>query len=103
MEIMDRLLNLPDIHGLTMIGNIHKDKVSELYDTSAIIKQCSEMVVDNIEGCSSCFLRYVCGGACRARAFHECGNILTCGSFCEYEKESFIDGLFDIYSHNKID
>ena len=94
-----QLLHYPQF----LIGNIHKDKVSELYDTSAIIKQCSEMVVDNIEGCSSCFLRYVCGGACRARAFHECGNILTCGSFCEYEKESFIDGLFDIYSHNKID
>lgn len=93
-----QLLHYPQF----LIGNIHKDKVSELYETSLIIKQCSEMVVDNIEGCSSCFLRYVCGGACRARAFHECGDIHTCGSFCEYEKLSFVDGIFDIYSNNKI-
>ena len=93
-----QLLHYPQF----LIGNIHKDKISELFETSPVIKQCSEMVVDNIEGCSSCFLKYVCGGACRARAFHECGNILTCGSFCEYEKLSFVNGIFEIYSKNKI-
>ena len=93
-----QLLHYPQF----LIGNIHKDKISELYETSIVIKQCSEMVVDNIEGCSSCMLKYVCGGACRARAFHECGDILTCGSFCEYEKRAFIDGIFEIYSYNKI-
>ena len=93
-----QLLHYPQF----LIGNIHKDKISELYETSLVIKQCSEMVVDNIEGCSSCFLKYVCGGACRARAFHECGDIYTCGSFCEYEKLSFVNGIFEIYSKNKI-
>lgn len=93
-----QLLHYPQF----LIGNIHKDRISELFETSPVIKQCSEMVVDNIEGCSSCFLKYVCGGACRARAFHECGNILTCGSFCEYEKLSFVNGIFEIYSKNKI-
>lgn len=93
-----QLLHYPQF----LIGNIHKDKISELYMTSRIIKQCSEMVVDNIEGCSTCFLKYVCGGACRARAFHECGDVLSCGSFCEYEKLSFVNGIFEIYSKNKI-
>ena len=93
-----QLLHYPQF----LIGNIHEDKISELYETSRVIKQCSEMVVDNIEGCSSCFLKYVCGGACRARAFHECGDIYTCGSFCEYEKLSFVNGIFEIYSKNKI-
>ena len=93
-----QLLHYPQF----LIGNIHKDNISELYETSRVIKQCSEMVVDNIEGCSSCFLKYVCGGACRARAFHECGDIHTCGTFCEYEKLSFVNGIFEIYSKNKI-
>ena len=93
-----QLLHYPQF----LIGNIHKDKISELYETSPVIRQCSEMVVDNIEGCSSCFLRYVCGGACRARAFHECANINTCGTFCEYEKLSFVNGIFELYSNNKI-
>lgn len=93
-----QLLHYPQF----LIGNIHKDKISELYETSPVIRQCSEMVVDNIEGCSSCFLKYVCGGACRARAFHECANINTCGTFCEYEKLSFVNGIFELYSNNKI-
>ena len=93
-----QLLHYPQF----LIGNIHKYKISELYETSPVIRQCSEMVVDNIEGCSSCFLRYVCGGACRARAFHECTNIYTCGTFCEYEKLSFVNGIFELYSNNKI-
>ena len=94
-----QLLHYPQF----LIGNIHKNKVSDLHNNSPIICQCSEMVVDNIKGCSTCFLKYVCGGACRARAFHECGDILACGSFCEYEKKAFVDGLFEIYSHNKLE
>ena len=94
-----QLLHYPQF----LIGNIHIDKISDLYEKSPIIQQCSEMVVDNIKGCSTCFLKYVCGGACRARAFHECGDIFSCGSFCEYEKSAFINGIFEIYSRNKFD
>jgi len=93
-----QLLHYPQF----LIGNIHKDKVSDLHKNSPVVRQCSEMVVDNIKGCDTCFLRYVCGGACRARAFHECSDILSCGSFCEYEKEAFVDGIFEIYSSNFI-
>ena len=93
-----QLLHYPQF----LIGNTHKHKVSELHQKSRMITECSKMVVDNISGCSDCFLRYVCGGACRARAFHECGNIYTCGTFCEYEKMAFVDGIFEIYSQNKL-
>jgi sulfatase maturation enzyme AslB (radical SAM superfamily) len=59
--------------------------------------------VDNIAGCAECFLKYVCGGACRARAFHECGDITQAGKFCEYEKSAYVDGLLSLYSHNLFD
>ena len=94
-----QLLHYPQF----LIGNIHKDKIADLYVKSPVIRQCSEMVVDNIKGCSTCFLKYVCGGACRARAFHECGDIFSSGTFCEYEKQAFVDGIFKLYSHNIID
>ena len=84
------------------MGNIHEQKVSELHKNSQVSDFCSRLVVDNIEGCASCFLKYVCGGACRARAFHECGDIGQSGSFCEYERMAFIDGIFEIYSKNKL-
>ena len=93
-----QLLHYPQFR----MGNIHEQKVSELHSSSSVSDFCSRLVVDNIEGCSSCFLKYVCGGACRARAFHECGDICQSGSFCEYERMAFIDGIFEIYSTNKL-
>ena len=93
-----QLLHYPQF----LMGNIHECPVSELHRNSPVAAQCATMVVDNIEGCKSCFLRYVCGGACRARAFHECGDIMTNGKSCEYEKAAFIDGIFEIYSTNKL-
>ena len=93
-----QLLHYPQF----LMGNIHESPVSELHRSSPVTEQCARMVVDNIQGCADCFLRYVCGGACRARAFHECGDIMTSGRFCEYEKAAFIDGIFEIYSANKL-
>ena len=94
-----QLLHYPEFY----IGNIHLSSIQDLYFHSPIIERCREMTVDNIDGCSTCFLKYVCGGACRARAFHECKDIFKSGEFCEYEKNAFIDGLINIYSKNIIE
>jgi len=91
-----QLLHYPQFY----IGNIHDASIVDLYNNSGIIRQCSMMTVDNIEGCKDCVIRYICGGACRARAFHEKGNIMESGDFCEYEKNAFINGIFNIYSKN---
>ena len=91
-----QLLHYEDFY----MGNIHESSIQDLYFNSSIVEKCRHLTVDNIEGCSDCFLRYVCGGACRARAYHECGNIFKSGNFCEYEKNAFIDGLLNIYSKN---
>ena len=93
-----QLLHYPEFH----IGNIHEHSVGELYEQSAVVERCRRLTVDQIEGCRDCFLKYVCGGACRARAFHECGDIGQSGRFCVYERRAFIDGLIDIYSENKM-
>ncbi len=93
-----QLLHYPEFY----IGNIHEHSVRELYEQSPVVERCRQLTVDRIEGCATCFLKYVCGGACRARAFHECGDIQTSGRFCEYERTAFIDGIIDIYSQNKL-
>ena len=93
-----QLLHYPEF----LIGNIHEHSVSYLYGHSQVVERCRHLTVDNIEECSRCFLKYVCGGACRARAYHECGDISHSGNFCEYEKRAFIDGLLRIYSENKM-
>jgi radical SAM protein with 4Fe4S-binding SPASM domain len=93
-----QLLHYPQF----LIGNVHERSLVDMYHNSEIVKDCSKMTVDNIEGCKSCAIRYICGGACRARAFHEKGNIMVSGDFCEYEKSAFINGIFDLYSENAL-
>ena len=91
-----QLLHYPQFY----IGNIHEHSIVNLYRNSDIIEKCARMTVDNIEGCKSCPIKYICGGACRARAYHEKGDIMVSGEFCEYEKEAFINGIFNLYSKN---
>lgn len=94
-----QLLHYPEFFA----GNIFNNGIVDIYNKSDILKKCKTLTVDNIKGCKTCFLRYICAGACRARSFHECGDIFSSGNFCEYEKEAFINGILQIYSKNKFE
>ncbi len=83
-----------------LAGNIHDTPIEVIYNEGKSLLECRKLSVDNIDGCKDCFIRYVCGGACRARAYYEKGSIKVAGDFCEYEKRAFIDGIFKIYSKN---
>ncbi len=91
-----QLLHYPEF----LAGNIFETPIETIYHESQTLRECRELSVDNIKGCKDCFLRYVCGGACRARAYHECGSLHVAGDFCSYERRAFLDGLFKIYSTN---
>lgn len=93
-----QLLHVKDMY----CGNIFRETVSDIYNNSQVLKRCRSAVVDNVEGCKDCGIKYICGGACRARAYYECGDIMKNGAFCEYELEAFLDGIIDIYSNNLI-
>lgn len=85
------------------MGNVQQSPLSEIIATSPVVEQCARMTVDNIEGCRTCMLRYLCGGACRARDYHELGTTMRAGNFCAYEREAFIDGIFALNSVNLLD
>lgn len=56
-------------------------------DASAIANNLSQFTmpsVDEIEGCSSCENRYLCGGGCRARAYDEHGCMARRDPYCAY-------------------
>jgi radical SAM protein with 4Fe4S-binding SPASM domain len=76
-------------------GNIRKDSLADVYYQSPILNRLRNITVDTLRKCSTCPIRYVCGGGCRARDFYEVGSIERVGEFCEYEKEAFINGIFD--------
>ena len=79
-------------HAEFKIGNVKHASFDELYN-SARADKFKAHTVDSIEGCRTCDLKFLCGGACQARHFSETGSIDTAGDFCEYEREAIVDGL----------
>lgn len=94
-----QLLHVPEM----LAGNVRTTPLEDLYANSTILRQCRELSVDNIEGCKDCAVRYVCGGACRARAYYEHGSITTSGTFCQgYEYPAYISNIHRLCSRNQL-
>lgn len=87
------LLHIPQF----LAGNVKEQSLESIYQTSDKLKECTKLTVLEIKGCNKCDVRFICGGACRARAFFEKGKIDVCDDFCEYEKLAFINGLFELH------
>lgn len=88
-----QLLHFPQFYA----GNIRKQSLRSIYETSESLKSCRIMTVLEVDGCKTCDIRFICGGACRARAFYEKNRLDVSGDFCEYEKLAFINGLFELH------
>jgi len=88
-----QLLHFPQFYA----GNIKEQSLRSIYESSESLKYCREMNVLNIDGCKTCEIRFICGGACRARAFYEKGRLDVSDHFCEYEKLAYINGLFELH------
>lgn len=87
------LLHIPQF----LAGNVKEQNLESIYNTSDKLRECRKLNVLEIKGCNKCDIRFICGGACRSRAFFEKGKINVADNFCEYEKLSFINGLFDLH------
>lgn len=87
------LLHLPQF----LAGNVKDQPFEFIYQTSDLLKSCRKLTVLEIKRCKKCDIRFICGGACRARAFFEKNKINVSDDFCEYEKLAFIDGLFELH------
>lgn len=88
-----QLLHFPKF----LAGNIREQSLAAIYNSSLTLQSCRNINVLNIKGCQKCEIRFICGGACRARAFYEKNKIDVSGDFCEYEKLAFINGLFELH------
>lgn len=93
-----QLLHVPEFFA----GNVTERSVKEIYTTAEALRRCARLDVDTSGKCATCAVRYICGGACRARAYYETGDITTAGEFCYYEHEAYIDGIAKIYSTNAL-
>jgi len=87
------LLHIPQF----LAGNVKEQSLDSIYQTSNVLKACRELTVLEINQCKKCEIRFICGGACRARAFFGKNRIDVSDDFCEYEKQAFINGLFELH------
>ena len=83
-------------HKEFLSGNIHTDSFESIYFDSESLKRIRQLTVDNIQECSKCAVKYLCGGACRARNYYMNNNLEDCDAFCEYEKNAILDAMFHI-------
>jgi radical SAM protein with 4Fe4S-binding SPASM domain len=75
-------------------GNVRERSVGEIYADSPVFARMREISVDTLAKCSACAVRYLCGGACRARDLFEVGSEELVGEFCAYEREALLNGIF---------
>ncbi len=76
-------------------GNVRERSVGEIYAQSPVFALLREISVDTLAKCSACAVRYLCGGACRARDLFEVGSEELVGEFCAYEREALLSGIFE--------
>ena len=75
-------------------GNIREKSISDIYESSPVLKSASNLHIHARPECLECPIRLLCGGSCRARAFYLTGDINACDNFCDYEFSAYIDGIF---------
>jgi radical SAM protein with 4Fe4S-binding SPASM domain len=75
-------------------GNVRQRPLGEIYADSPVFARMREISVDTLAKCTSCAVRYLCGGACRARDLFETGSEEWVGEFCAYEREALLNGIF---------
>ncbi len=78
-------------------GNIKHDSLQDILNSEVFKKAASFSSLTN-EGCSTCPIKLLCGGACRARSYLETGSLFVNSDFCEYEQLAYINGIFDSVS-----
>ncbi len=77
-----------------LLGNIHKDKLTNLWSHSPVYQYFRETTADDIEACRNCPVKYLCGGGCRADAYISHGNLEATCSDCE-DLLTYYDWILD--------
>ncbi len=72
------------------VGNLTTDNFSELWNDSKVLIELRGLNIDNIENCNTCYLRYYCGGDCRAESYYRSGSLAKRHHNCEDIQKTII-------------
>lgn len=65
------------------LGNVHHDRLTDLWQSSPIFRYFRQTTADDIGACRDCPVKYLCGGGCRADAYLGAGSTDAVCSDCE--------------------
>jgi radical SAM protein with 4Fe4S-binding SPASM domain len=85
-------------HPKWMCGDLHHQSLRRIYARSKVICQLRKLTVDDVSGCRTCDLRYICGGGCRANAFWRTYDIQSRDPWCKVIKAWLISAMLTTYS-----
>ena len=83
------------------LGNIFEHSLSEIYN-SPLANKLKYHTVNEIESCRKCDLKLICAGSCQARNFYDRGDIDIGNNFCEYDRISIINAIFDSVQYQEL-
>ena len=70
------------------MGNAFADDPRAIMDSS-VAKRFRDLSANSFARCSSCGVRHLCGGGCRARAYADTARLEACDSYCELSRVYF--------------
>lgn len=70
------------------LGSLHRESLDAILQREAPHWQ-SKLDSANVEGCSACRHKLLCGGGCRARSVYAKGNLTSCDSYCAFMKRYY--------------
>ena len=65
-----------------VIGDAKKEKLSDIWKHSNLIKKIRYLTVNDIEKCKTCDVKQLCSGGCRASARYHFGSIYAHDPYC---------------------
>jgi len=78
-----------------LAGNIFDQPLPEIFYGSEVLKRVRDLTVDRLPGCSTCDVKYVCAGGCRANALEMHGSIDSHNDYnCGFYHRLAVDALW---------
>ncbi len=78
-----------------LAGNIFDQPLDEIFYGSEVLRRLRDLTVDRLPGCSTCDVKYVCAGGCRANAQELHGSIESHSDFyCDFYHRLAVDALW---------
>lgn len=76
-------------------GNVRELDIKEIYDTSPVMRRVRTAVVDNLDVCRHCDVKYFCNGGCRSTAFNVYGEFEKHNElYCRHLEKLAVDRMW---------